>query len=127
MNFGFKRKSHLKSKLIIDQLFASGKVITEPPFRLVYLEMEHPIEKGVQVLISVPKRRFKLAVSRNKIRRMISEIYRLGSVSFQHQINKENRQISLAIIYIGNRKMNSTQSKEKLELAIQKLAAVLKN
>lgn len=126
MNFGFKRKSHLKSKLIIDQLFASGKVITERPFRLVYLEMETPVEKGVQILISVPKKRFKLAVSRNKIRRMTSEIYRLGSVSFQHQIKEENRQIALAIIYIGNRRTDFIKSKEKLEVALQKLATVLK-
>lgn len=106
MKFGFKRKNHLKSKRLIDELFSKGKALNKPPFRLIFLEVTDSGFFGAQVLISVPKRRFKLAVSRNRIRRLVSESYRLNSIELQQQITTEKKHLAIAFIYMGKKEMS---------------------
>lgn len=126
MKFENKRKNHLKSKLIIDQLFSVGEVITKAPFRLVFLQTKEPTFLGVQLLISVPKRRFKLAVSRNRIRRLISEVYRLNSVELQEFTKNSNQQLSIGIIYIGKKEVAFQVMEQKLSLLIEELTQKVK-
>lgn len=106
MKFEFKRKNHLKSKLLIDLIFSEGKALNKSPFRLIFLEVENSDFIGAQILISVPKRRFKLAVSRNRIRRLISESYRLNSLILQQQITTEKKHLAIAFIYMGKKEMS---------------------
>ncbi|GIM54724.1 hypothetical protein CAPN005_13710 [Capnocytophaga cynodegmi] len=44
---------------------------------MIYFPLENDLESQFQVLISVPKRQFKKAVHRNRIKRLIRESYRL--------------------------------------------------
>ena len=77
--FTFKKEERVCSKTLIDKLFNGGKShsLAAFPLRVVYLEQEHEEGKPqAQVLISVPKRCFKLAVKRNRVKRQIREAYR---------------------------------------------------
>ena len=48
------------------------------PLRVVYVNKERAHgEVPVQILISVPKKRFKHAVDRNRVKRQVREAYRL--------------------------------------------------
>ena len=48
------------------------------PLRVVYVNKERAQgEVPVQILISVPKKRFKHAVDRNRVKRQVREAYRL--------------------------------------------------
>jgi len=124
--FENKRKNHLKSKLIIDQLFSIGKVITKHPFRLVYLTVKEPTFTGVQHLISVPKRNFKLAVSRNKIRRKISEVYRLNSSELKDETRAKNVHVAIGIIYIGKKETEYAVVDQKLTAILHELVLKIK-
>ena len=126
MKLGFKRKNHLKSKRIIDSLFLSGKALNKSPFRLLLSEVNESDFVGVQVMISVPKRRFKLAVSRNRIRRLISEAYRLKSGEIQQQIESDKKHLAIAIIYMGKKEQSFSVIQEKLETALKELSSTLK-
>ena len=125
MKFGFKRKNHLKSKVVIDEIFSKGRVITQKPFRLVFLELESPKTPTVEVMISVPKRQFKLAVSRNRIRRLISESYRLKTADFQQKMMAQNRHIAVAIIYIGRKEIGLSKLHPIMESVVEKLDSKL--
>jgi ribonuclease P protein component len=116
-----KRKSHLKSKLIIDQLFSDGQIISKAPFRLIFLETKTYDFKGVQHFISVPKRRFKLAVTRNRIRRVIAEAYRFHSHEIKHQIEHSNSYLAIGIIYIGKKEIQFSNIEKKLKQALDEL------
>ena len=61
---------------LIEELFTSGqsKSLTAFPLRAVYLLK--PGSPGIQLLISVPKRKLKHAVDRNRVKRQIREAYR---------------------------------------------------
>lgn len=115
MKFENKRESHLKSKLIIDQLFSEGQVITKKPFRLVYLKYKTPNLNGVQHFISVPKKRFKLAVTRNRIRRTISEAYRLHSNELKQQIEHSNTYLAIGIIYFGKHEIHFSEIEKQMK------------
>lgn len=126
MKLEFKRKNHLKSKRIIDSLFLSGKALNKFPLRLLLEEVNESDFVGVQVMISVPKRRHKLAVVRNRIRRLISEAYRLNSVELQQQIASEKKHLAIAIIYSGKKEHNYSDIQEKMKVALKELSSTLK-
>lgn len=119
--YGNKRESHLKSKLIIDQLFSEGQVISKAPFRLIFLEIKSHDFKGVQHFISVPKRRFKLAVTRNRIRRIITEAYRFHSPKIKQQIEHSDSYLAIGIIYIGKKEIQLVNIEKKLKLVLDEL------
>lgn len=117
---GFPLKEHLKSKNIIDKLYATGASVTAFPLRAVFMELpaESP-HTTASILISVAKRRFRHATDRNLVKRRIREAYRLNKQPFIGTLNEENKKIAVAIIYIDT-KHNST---EFLKRKMQKLLA----
>lgn len=73
----FPKSEKLCNVRIINQLFAIRKSEFVYPFKIVYLREQKEIaSKPPQILISVSKRNFKKAVTRNRIKRQIREIYR---------------------------------------------------
>lgn len=55
----------------------------------------------VQFALTVPKKKFKKAVQRNRIRRLIREAYRLNKHRVYDALNMEERQLALLVIYTG--------------------------
>ena len=62
----------------MEQLFGSGsQSMVAYPLRVVFLKVERTsVGVPVQILISVPKRHFKHAVDRNRVKRQVREAYR---------------------------------------------------
>lgn len=55
-----------------------------------------------KLLISVPKKRFKKAVSRNHIKRLIRETYRLNKPDLMEKWQADGKYFALAFVYIGS-------------------------
>ena len=75
MNFRFPKTEKLKSKKQIEKLFEEGESLKVYPLRIRFLKVSEE-EKPLQVAFSVPKRNFKRAVDRIRIKRVLREIYR---------------------------------------------------
>lgn len=107
--FGFPKREHLKSKSAIENLYANGSSVTAFPFRAVFLSSKaEPGAPTAAILISVAKRRFRHAVDRNLMKRRIREAYRLNKQPFIDELQKSDKQMAVAILYIDNRH-SSTQ------------------
>ena len=76
MDESFGKKEKLKSKVLIDKLFAEGQTVKKYPLLLVYTRLQNPSEKVNKVGVSVSKRNFKRAVDRIKIKRLMREVFR---------------------------------------------------
>ena len=120
--YTFKKEERLCSKKLLEKLFHNGSSFLLYPYRIVWLAEKLPAEVPVQVVISVPKRRFKKAVDRNLIKRRIREIYRLNKAEFLYSyFTGSEKQLLLAIHYVGKDIPEYAFMDKKLKLAIEQL------
>lgn len=71
------KEERLKSRKLIEKLYKEGSSVKAFPLRMIFLQTNHTSNYPAQVGVSVPKRNFKLAVDRNRIKRLMRECYRL--------------------------------------------------
>ena len=76
--YGLKKTERLKSRKKIDELFEKGKGFSVPPLRIIYTLEATKEFPQLQVAVSAPKRNFKKAVDRNRLKRLLREAYRLN-------------------------------------------------
>ncbi|MCG8802606.1 ribonuclease P protein component [Tenacibaculum finnmarkense] len=88
MKFTLGQQERLKSKKLIGKLYEEGKSVKVFPLRMVYIQTEHTSKFPVQVGVSVPKRNFKSAVDRNRIKRLLRETYRKEKHTVYDAVNK---------------------------------------
>ncbi len=107
------KKERLKSKKLIGKLFEEGKSIKKYPFRLIYLiQDKNSFKIKTQVSFSVPKRNFKKAVDRNRIKRLIKEAFRLE----QRKILQDyNLPLVIMITYLGKKEPIFSDVKENIK------------
>lgn len=114
MRFTLGKDEKLKSKTVIEQLFAEGSRVKSFPLQLIYLKKEHHSQFPIKVGFTVPKRSVKLAVHRNRIKRMMREVYRLNKYLFSENINED---YLFMFIYMAKEEINYAD----LELSIKKV------
>ena len=110
----FPLKEHLKSKRVIEKLYAEGASVTSYPLRAVFLEQEEQ-EPTAAILISVAKRRFRHAVDRNLVKRRIREAYRTSKHPFVDALQAKGKKMAVAILYIDTRHNSTEFIKRKRE------------
>ena len=95
LKFTFPKEERLHSKKLIEELFNEGSYFYLYPFRVTFLVKEDA-SKPPQVLFSVSKKKFKSAVKRNRIKRLMKEAYRLNKSQVQ------SNHLVLAFVYTSN-------------------------
>ncbi|NJL13722.1 MAG: ribonuclease P protein component [Microscillaceae bacterium] len=110
----FPKKLRLNHKKIIDRLFAQAQTQFSFPFKLLYLLQTAPSGFPPAVLISVPKRRFKKAVDRNRLKRQIRELYRLHK-ELLAQPEGTYPVAYLAIVYVAPQKIPYQEMERKIK------------
>ena len=105
--FGFKKEERIIGKKRIEELFGRGSSFVVYPLRVIYLEATAQYEMIAQpkvplsLLISIPKKRVKSAVKRNRLKRLIREAYRLNRDLFFDCQLWEGRHLEVAFIYLA--------------------------
>tara|TARA_Y100001933_G_C18730101_1_gene451271 strand:- start:290 stop:679 length:390 start_codon:yes stop_codon:yes gene_type:complete len=97
--FSFNKEERIYKRNDIETLFSKGVSFFSFPFKVLWHQTESSEKYPVRLLISVPKKYHKLAVSRNRLKRLIREAYRKNK-SILYEIKEfENKQLHLALIY----------------------------
>jgi ribonuclease P protein component len=122
----FKKDEKISSKKATELLFATGKWFSEFPFRIVHALNDIPCNSPAQILISVPKKKFKKAVDRNRIKRQISAAYRLNKSELYPHLKLLDKKLTFAIIYTSQKEESYENINAKIILSLQRLAKVYK-
>ena len=124
MKFTLGKQERLKSKKLIEKLYQEGKTVKVFPLRMVYLKIEHTSAFPAQVGVSVPKRNFKLAVQRNKLKRLMREAYRLQKFIVYNNLE---HQYVFMISYLGKEMFTYHKVHEKMKILLEKFVTETKS
>ena len=127
VDLGFSKKERIVSQKLIDTLFGGGNshALTAFPLRVVYMLNEHPDrQEPVEVLISVPKRRFHHAVDRNRVKRQVRESYRLQK-SVVTRCVPQDKSLAIAFVWIGDRHLPTSEISDRVRNLLGRIAKKL--
>mgnify|MGYP000268260022 FL=1 len=112
MKFTLGKQERLKSKKLIEKLYKEGNSVKSFPLRMMYLQTSHTSNFLAQVGVSVPKRNFKRAVDRNRIKRLMRETYRLQKQIVYHNLEQP---YVFMISYLGKEEWKYEELYKKME------------
>ncbi len=110
----------LKSKILIDKTFTTGKSVFIFPLKLVYIRL--PYDKGAnayQFGVSVSKRNLKRAVDRNLIKRRIREALRI-KISESDTLNSDSNLIMM-IVFVGKELLEFSVIQNSIKRILKKI------
>ena len=116
----FRKEERLCSKKAIGDLFKSGIILKQYPFKVVYAYSEYN-ESPVKIVVSVPKKNFKRAVKRNYLKRRIKEAYRLNKFILYNSVGN-GYTVNIMLIYIATHIIDYREIEKKLTHTLHTLA-----
>ena len=123
------KTERLCSKKLIERLFSGGNnSFPAYPLRVVYMWISSGEGTAdVSMMISVPKKRFKHAVKRNRVKRQVREAYRLNKHILLDAIkaSEENRRLVLAFIWLDNQLHSTSEISYKVKKLLNHIAESL--
>lgn len=120
-SFTFTKEERLCHRKDISTLFRKGNSFYTPGFSVKWAVTNKNQEYPVKLLITVPKRYFKRAVDRNKVKRLIREAYRCNKNDFYQFLMDSDIQIHLGIVFTHRNIPSYKHTDEKISLILQQL------
>ena len=117
----FSKSEHLCGEKRINKLFTQGDAFLAYPLRVVYIIESKSDSEAASILVSVPKKRFKRAVKRNRLKRLMREAYRLNKQDLTEKLNEKELQIHIAFNYVSDEEMDFATLEKKMKLTLLKL------
>lgn len=124
--YTLSKEERICSKLQIDRLFNGGgsHSMAAFPIRAVYLlEPTNGQTEPVSILVSVPKRCFKRAVKRNRVKRQIREAYRLNKYTIINKVQAlEGMSMMIAFIWLDDKLHDSEVVEKRVKSLLQRIS-----
>lgn len=115
--FTFNKAERLKSKKTIGEIFSNGKVIGAHPVKLFWIEVQHNSELNIptfQFAFTASKKKFKKAVDRNRIKRLMRESVRLNKHKLLELDEIKNKNFAFMFLYVGAELPNFNSVEQKI-------------
>ncbi|MCR5076494.1 MAG: ribonuclease P protein component [Prevotella sp.] len=129
---GLRKAERLCSRKLIDMLFGAGgsHAMTAFPLKVVYRLVDTEpsgvssladargktsAEAKVQVMVSVPKKHFKRAVKRNRVKRQVREAYRKHKYAVIDKVGETaGKQLLVAFIWLSDELADSVTVEKRV-------------
>lgn len=124
MDYTFPKSERIVSQKLIDELFTTSgsRSLAAFPLRAVYnLRERQEGDQPVQILISVPKKRFHHAVDRNRVKRQVREAYRRQKTRLTGKV-PEGKALTAAFIWLADELHDSRQVSNAVRRILEKVA-----
>lgn len=96
----FNKEERLTGDKRIENLFACGKSFVAYPLRIVFLEKASQNLSLPEVLVSIPKKRIKSAVGRNRMKRIVRESFRMNKHILNDVLKDDCKHLEIAFVYV---------------------------
>lgn len=114
----------------ISDLFANGASFTAFPYRIVYIVKDEAEDNNTPsadrqgrcaIMAIAPKKRFKHAVDRNRVKRLTREAYRLQKLPLLAKLEENNKKMEVAFLYVDNKHISFDETYAIIGRAIKRL------
>ena len=126
----FPKQERICSKKLMDRLFngRESHAMSAYPIRVIYrFETQEGGDDEIpkaQVLMSVPKKCFKRAVKRNRVKRQMREAYRCNRHLLTAQV-PDNKSVLMAFVWLDAALYSTKEVAEKVKNLLQRISEKL--
>jgi len=120
MRSTFGKHERLSSRTIIQAVVSKGRAVHVPPFKLMGSLMVLPTDASAQVAFAIPKRYMRLAVMRNRQRRLMREAYRLNKHAVLDRLRTQGQQCAWLFVYQGKDPITLAETQQKITKALDR-------
>jgi ribonuclease P protein component len=110
----FRKHERLTGRDRLKLVATTGRSAKAHPFRLTGLLMPLDTIAPAQVAFAIPKRHMKLAVQRNRQRRLFREAYRLNKHRWYEALRNADVQCAWLVVFQGGPVLNWPETQEKI-------------
>lgn len=138
-NNTYSKQEKLKSRKALEELFAKGKSFSVFPIKVFYTIVDQSVLDGaadnagdnsdiklskaalVQAGVGVSSRIFKKAHDRNKVKRLLREVYRTQKQTLYSNVASNQQQLNVFFLYIGKELPIYADLQSAMEKTLEKL------
>lgn len=125
--FTLSKEERICSKKLINELFTgNGRSMTAFPLRVVF--MKRTIVDGqprAAMLVSVPKRYFKHAVDRNRVKRQVREAFRRNKSIITQNLTDDHEAVAMAFVWLTDEKFPSSEVENRMVRLLTRISESL--
>lgn len=115
------KTARLRSKIVMDEMFAHRQSFNAFPFRLLYHFHEYPTAGKIQVAFSVPKRFLKHANNRNLCKRRMREVWRRHFRNLETLPELEQKNLAIVLMLNSREIPGYKLAEDKIMLLLNRL------
>lgn len=122
-----RKRERMVSQKLIETLFGGGSSLSMAayPLRVVYMKTNRQYgDVPVQLLISVPKKRFKHAVDRNLVKRQVREAFRQHK-QVVYDALPEKEMVLMAFVWLSQEHYSSQEVEKRVVSLLKRMAEKL--
>lgn len=121
LSYHFNKNEKLKSRKLTEQLFAKGDTFLVFPVKVLYIVVKEPLDYSIKIGVTASSKKFKKAVDRNRIKRVLKEQYRLNKHPLHSYVSGKNLQVAVFFVFIDKVLPTKGLLDKKMPIIIDKL------
>lgn len=125
--FTLSKEERICSKKLINELFTgNGRSMTAFPLRVVFMKRTIVDDQPrAAMLVSVPKRYFKHAVDRNRVKRQVREAFRRHKSIITQNLTDDHEAIAMAFVWLTDGKYPSSEVENRMVRLLTRISECL--
>lgn len=125
--FTLSKEERICSKKLINELFTgNGRSMTAFPLRVVFMKRTIVDDQPrAAMLVSVPKRYFKHAVDRNRVKRQVREAFRRHKSMITQNLTDDHESVAMAFVWLTNEKFPSSEVENRMVRLLTRISECL--